>query len=110
MPSVGTGYYDVIEDGSFHRHSTDRAFLPAALAQARKARLKICTNTLVTKLAVIPDGTNVRATGVHFEAAGTRKAGQHYFAQARREVILCAGALGSPQLLMLRYGIVPDLL
>lgn len=104
VPAAATGYYDVIEDASYHRLSTDRAFLPASIAHARKAHLKICTNTIVTKIHFSTEGHGVRATGVYFEAASTRKAGQRFFASARREITLCAGALGSPHLLMLRYG------
>ena len=104
MPAAGTGVFDVAEDGSYRRHSIDRAFLPASLLQERKARLKICTNTIVTRVHLTNDGDSdsVHAKGVHFEAMATRKAGQKYYAAARKEVILCAGALGSPHLLMLR--------
>ncbi|TFK81138.1 GMC oxidoreductase [Polyporus arcularius HHB13444] len=107
MPAAGSGAFDIIEDGSYHRDSVDRAFLPGALTHQRRARLKICTNTLVTKIAVSSVDSRRRATGVFFEAFVPRKAGIHYYARARREVILCAGALGSPQLLMLS-GIGPE--
>ncbi len=103
MPAVGTGILDIMQDGSYHRQGMDRAFLPASLVQERKSRLKICTNTLVTRISLAEDDGNVRAKGVHFEALNTRKAGEKYYAAAKREVILCAGAIGSPQLLMLRY-------
>ena len=103
LPGASTGYYDIIEDREYHRHSTDRAFLPSALAQERKSRLKICTDTIVTKIELSADDDGPRASAVHFEAANTRKAGQRFFARARREIVLCAGALGSPHLLMLRY-------
>ena len=102
FPPVGTAPLDISQDSSFQRHSTYRAFLPATTAQERKARLKICTNTLVTKIQVVEAPGGLRATGVHFEAESTRKSGQKYYAAARKEVILCAGALGSPQMLMLR--------
>ncbi|KAI0753767.1 alcohol oxidase, partial [Fomes fomentarius] len=101
MPAAGTGVFDIMQDGSYHRQGVDRAFLPASLVQERRSRLKICTNTLVTKINLAEDGGNVRAKGVHFEAFNTRKAGEKYYAAAKREVILCAGAIGSPQLLML---------
>ena len=102
MPPAGTGILDVTQDSHFQRHSVNRAFLPAPLAQERKSRLKICTNTLVTKIQMEEEGSLVKAKGVYFEAAATRKSGQKYFAAATKEIILCAGALGSPQLLMLR--------
>ena len=58
----------------------------------KRPNLTIVTNALVER--VVFDGT--RATGV---AYSTRK-GQH-IAHASREVILSAGAIGSPQILML---------
>ncbi|KAI0742344.1 alcohol oxidase [Daedaleopsis nitida] len=101
MPACGTGLLDVIQDDDFRRHSVNRAFLPATVAQARKDRLKICTNTLVTRIQLTQESGRVRAAGVHFESTNTRKAGQRYYACARKEIILCAGAVGSPHLLML---------
>ena len=102
MPAAGTGVMDVAEDTKYHRHSTDRAFLPTKLALERQARLKICTDTIVTRVELATESEEVRAIGVHFEATNSRKAWKRYFAKARREVVLCGGALGSPQILMLR--------
>jgi choline dehydrogenase-like flavoprotein len=84
----------------------------AATAYLRPARgranLAIRTNALVTRIAF--DGR--QAKGVEYLEAGERHA-----ASARREVILAAGAVNSPQLLQLsgvgeprllgRFGIVP---
>ena len=102
-PAACTGSTDHIVDKCSDRDSTYRAFLSPKLTQQRKAHLKICTNTLVTQIALVEKGDVVRATGVHFEANDSRQAVHRYFAQARREIILCAGALASPQILMLRY-------
>ncbi|KAI0312498.1 alcohol oxidase [Amylostereum chailletii] len=99
-PTVGFATLDVCIDKASYRCSTDRAFLPPKLAQDRKDRLKICTNTLVTRVEFSTDN-GIRATGVHFEAVDFKEAGQRYFARARREIVLCAGALGSPQVLQL---------
>ena len=94
---------DITQDGSYRRHSTYHAFLPPKVTQERKARLKICCNTIVARVELEADKeSGVLATGVHFEATQPWKAGTRYFAKARREIILCAGALGSPQILMLR--------
>ena len=101
-PAACTAVMDITQDASFYRHSTYRAFLPPELCCARKERLKICTGSLVTRVELEQQGDAVRATGVHFEAGNARKAWRRYFARARREVVLCAGALGSPQVLMLR--------
>ena len=65
--------------------------------------LKICTNTVVCRIELATESSGaLRATGVHIETTDSRKADHRYVAKARREVIVCAGALGSPQVLMLR--------
>lgn len=67
----------------------------AYLRPARKRRnLKIVTNAVVSRVE-IDEG---RATGVTYLSG---KRGVVATASARIEVILCAGAIGSPQLLML---------
>ena len=71
------------------RQSTSVAYLKPA---RRRQNLEILTNTHVTGL--ILDGTHVK--GVHGE-----RDGQPVRIKARREVILSAGAIASPHLLML---------
>ncbi|KAM5541488.1 hypothetical protein V8D89_004678 [Ganoderma adspersum] len=100
-PAACTGFQDHMKDSSSYRHSTDRAFLPPHLVQERKARLKICTNALVTRIEFENSASGIRATGVHLEPSDSAAGAQGYFAKATREVILCAGALVSPQILML---------
>ena len=102
---------DITQDASYYRHSTFRAFLPPGVCHARRDRLKICVKSLVTRLELsrgtakdeceARDG-EVRATGVMFETADPLYADRMYYARARREVVVCGGALGSPQILMLR--------
>lgn len=58
----------------------------------RRPNLRIMTHALVNR--IVFDGK--RASGVAFEQHGVPKV-----ARAAREVILCAGAYGSPQILML---------
>ncbi|KAF5285319.1 hypothetical protein FQA39_LY04418 [Lamprigera yunnana] len=77
------------------RESTYKAFLQDNL---NRKNLKILTHSLVTKLLI----TNNIAYGVRFNSAG-----RMYNVKSRREVILSAGAIGSPQLLMLS-GIGPE--
>jgi len=86
-------------DRKGERSSTYRAFLPKALALERRSRLAICTGVVVTKLEVKPDAGLV--TGVHFRPrkSGATKA---CFVSARREIIICSGAICTPQLLLLR--------
>ncbi|KAH9900666.1 alcohol oxidase [Cubamyces lactineus] len=105
-PAAAIGPLDIIEDKSFHRASTYLAFLPPKLTQQRKSRLKICTNSIVMRLNIeqMADsvlGQRLVVRGIHFEATNPRSAEFTYFAKAKKEIILCAGALGSPQILML---------
>jgi choline dehydrogenase len=76
-----------IKDG--RRHSTARAFLDPAKG---RSNLRVETNALVARI-VVEGG---RATGVAF-----RRGGETHVIRARREVILSAGAVNSPQILML---------
>lgn len=71
------------------RWSTADAYLKPAL---RRPNLTLHTEATVTR--VIFDGK--RAVGVEFEQLGARRV-----VNARREVVLCGGAINSPQLLML---------
>ena len=65
----------------------------AYLCPARKREnLNIVTGALVTR--VVFDGS--RTVGVEYDQEGSRR-----FIQARQEVVLCGGAVNSPQLLML---------
>lgn len=72
------------------RHSTATAYLKPFLK--KRTNLKIVTNAMVLKLEL--SGKNV--TGVTYEHNG-----QEVTESANREVILSAGAINSPQLLML---------
>ena len=58
----------------------------------RRPNLHVMTRSMVQK--IVFDGT--RASGVEYRRAG----GDLHTVQARREVLLCAGAIQSPQLLM----------
>jgi choline dehydrogenase-like flavoprotein len=71
------------------RWSTADAYLKPA---SRRPNLTVHTEALVTR--VLFDGT--RATGVEFDQVGHRRV-----VHARREVVLCGGAINTPQLLML---------
>lgn len=71
------------------RWSAADAYLKPAL---KRANLTLETDALATR--VVFDGR--RAVGVEIEQNGTRRV-----VKARREVVLCGGAINSPQLLML---------
>lgn len=86
--SEGAGlYHATVRDG--RRVSTGQAYIAPA---RRRANCRVETGALVERIDVA-DG---RATGVTY-----RKAGQSVTVRARCEVILSAGAVGSPQLLQL---------
>ena len=75
------------------RSSTYHAFLEGEVAQ--RPNLTVLTTAHVTR--VVLDGTPLRATGVEYIGDdGTRQV-----VSATKEVILSAGAVGSPQLLMM---------
>lgn len=85
---LGFGYYQVTQKGGL-RHSAYRAFLKPALT---RPNLRLWTRALAHRV----DLEEGRAVGVTFEHRG-----ELVRARARREVVLCAGAVQSPQLLEL---------
>ncbi|KAF8904068.1 hypothetical protein CPB84DRAFT_1898066 [Gymnopilus junonius] len=101
------GKFDCIIDRGGRRSSTFTAFLPQALATERKSHLHICTGAAVSALDIEKDENNSQVVkGVSFQAA-TGIDDKIYHAIARREVILCAGAIATPQILLLS-GIGPS--
>lgn len=96
--AMQTGF--MIAQGTIRRGSrcsTAKAFLrPVRLRQ----NIHFSINSHVTKIAIDP--ITQKADGVHF-----LKNGRMHYIRVRKEVILSAGALNTPQLLMLS-GIGPD--
>lgn len=82
----GVGFSQMARNGRF-RASSARAFLAPAM---RRANLRVVTNAMVTGLAF--DGR--RCIGVQGRSNGSEVSWR-----ARREVLLSAGAIGSPHLL-----------
>ncbi len=88
----GVGLYQVTHRGG-ERCSAAKAYLtPHLSAQGGRANLVVETNAHVTR--ILFDGR--RAVGAEFVQGGQLRQ-----IRVRREVLLCAGALQSPQLLML---------
>jgi choline dehydrogenase len=85
---LGLGCYQVTIRNGVRRSAAD-AFLRPAL---RRENVKLETQAWVSKIRI----KQRRALGVEFVRAGRTQ-----FAQARREVLLCAGTVNSPQLLQL---------
>ncbi len=84
----GAGFYQMTIKGG-RRNSAARAFLRPAM---RRGAVEVLTHAQATRLAF--DGR--RCAGVEVLRGGERRT-----LRARREVILSAGAVGTPQLLML---------
>lgn len=83
----GVGYYHVTAKNG-RRSSAATAFLRPAM---KRANLTVVTEALASRILL--DGK--RAVGVAFTQGGVQRK-----ATARREVILCGGAINSPHLLM----------
>ncbi len=83
------------------RSSTYHAFL--APIMGKRANLTVVTHAMVERLELSGEGASLRATGVTYRSAD----GTATTVSASREVIVSAGAYGSPQLLMLS-GIGPE--
>jgi choline dehydrogenase len=94
--NFGSGLFEVNQHNGL-RWSAARGFLRPAL---RRPNLKLVTGALVERLVIVEG----RVTGVAF-----RRQGRTETASAGREVILAAGAIGSPHILQLS-GIGPGAL
>ncbi|MDB5796855.1 MAG: choline dehydrogenase [Paucimonas sp.] len=104
----GCGYFEVNQKKGI-RWNTAKAFLRAG---ERRGKLEIMTGCHVNRLRMETTAQGPRCTGVEFTGNG-----QQWFAESARETLLCAGAIGSPQILQLsgigpaalldRHGIKP---
>ncbi|MDZ5632858.1 GMC family oxidoreductase [Janthinobacterium sp. GMG1] len=104
----GSAYFDVNQRRGI-RWNTSKAFLKPA---SRRPNLTIMTGCHVERLLIEIAESGPRCTGIVFTGGGTQ-----WQATARRETLLTAGAIGSPQLLQLsgigpaallqQHGIVP---
>ncbi|KAI2617082.1 hypothetical protein GGR54DRAFT_210961 [Hypoxylon sp. NC1633] len=91
------------------RVSAFNAYLGKELALQRRKRLTICTGALVSSLDL--DGPQGIVKGVHVRRSQNNPGDSsgNYFVAARREVIICSGAISTPQILGLS-GIGPKTL
>ena len=106
----GSAYFDVNQRRGI-RWNTSKAFLKPA---SRRPNLTIMTGCHVERLLLETTESGPRCTGIVFTGGGTQ-----WQATAKRETLLTAGAIGSPQLLQLsgigpaallqQHGIVPVL-
>mmetsp|Transcript_10804 Transcript_10804/g.14089 ORF Transcript_10804/g.14089 Transcript_10804/m.14089 type:complete len:589 (+) Transcript_10804:197-1963(+) len=99
----GFGPFDMTVDANTgKRCSAAEAYLRPALKEVSKEKLDVKTSTLVRKIifdedSLIGDNTP-RAIGVECEDL---QSGEIFEVHADKEVLVCLGAVGSPQLLML---------
>ena len=95
----GVGYFDVNQKNGW-RWNAAKAFLrPATM---RRANFSLWTQAHVSRLLFErgPDGA-LRCSGAEGVRGNQGEGGQKFSVVASREVILCAGAIGSPQILQL---------
>ncbi|MES2535557.1 MAG: GMC family oxidoreductase N-terminal domain-containing protein [Pseudomonadota bacterium] len=88
----GCGYFDVNQKRGV-RWNTAKAFLKTI---TRRGNLDIMTGCHVKRLRIKSGAQGKVCTGVEFTGGG-----REWFAEAARETLLCAGAIGSPQILQL---------
>ena len=100
--SDGLATLDTIVNQENKRMSTFDAFLPRKIALEREKNLTICTGVTVSRIAFSCDETKRRAEQVHFRPTKQSQSDRLFLAKVKKEVIICSGALGSPQILMLR--------
>lgn len=89
---AGVGLYQVTQKGG-ERCSAAKAYLTPHL---QRPNLQVRTGAQVLRIVLVRTADGLRATGVEYLCNGVR-----HTVHARREVLLSAGALLSPQLLML---------
>jgi choline dehydrogenase len=104
----GCGYFEVNQKRGI-RLNTAQAFLKTA---TRRGNLEIMTGCHVKRLRIESTESGKVCTGVEFTGGN-----KEWFAEAKHEVLLSAGAVGSPQILQLSgigpasllqyYGIAP---
>lgn len=88
----GCGYFEVNQKRGV-RWNTAQAFLKA---ESRRGKLEIMTGCQVKRLKLEPGNSGMRCTGIEFVGGG-----KDWHAEAEKETLLSAGAIGSPQILQL---------
>lgn len=105
IPPYACGLVDVTVDENGQRHSTFDAFLNPEIMASRVGNLFVCTDTVVSRLDIQPERGDLRVAGAYMRLGSEEgNDGAHeYRVSAKSEVIMCAGAIVTPQILMLRY-------
>lgn len=100
-PCVSCAKIPVTLTSDGKRLSTFDAFLPPSITTQRQ-RLTICTDKLVTKIDFDVGGVQPVASGVFFKPYESTPKQQPFYARAKKEIIVCCGAIETPHLLLLR--------
>ena len=94
---IGASQFQTFIDNKGQRSSTAVAYLTEKVASRKN--LSIATGQVVTKIIFDTTGAEPRAVGV--EMASSKASPVRYIVKAKKEVLLSAGAVASPQLLKL---------
>ena len=105
----GISPLDSTVDQNKRRVSTLEAFLPRAIALQRESNLTICTGVIVSRIKFSGGHAEHRADEVNFQHAKLESE-KVFSVRVKKEVILSSGAVGSPQVLMLRFGVLSTVL
>ena len=101
-PADGLATFDVTINDKNQRVSTFNAFIPREVALLREKHLSICTRAIVSRIVWSNKPGDLCATSVQFTTPDP-KSGKVFSAKVRKEVVICSGSIGTPQVLMLRY-------
>lgn len=99
-PTMGYYNLDLTIDSNGYRHSADRAYLPFQLAFQRQNSLHICTNAVVSRLDIAAGSDSVSGVVVR-SLASSSQLEKEIRIGFRREIVLSAGAISTPQILQL---------
>jgi choline dehydrogenase len=99
-PAVYCSRTDVSVNEKNQRISAFDAFLPPELVKTRK-NLTICTRTVVLSLELQDEAVGPRAVGVYIQDEAASVKAKKILVSAKREIVLSAGAIGTPQILLL---------
>ena len=113
-PAQGFYALDMAINGRGERVSAFTSFLSREVALRRRDRLNVCTGAIASRLEV--DAETGIVSGAHIRRSWKEDGGaedSEFFVKANREVIICSGAVCTPQLLLLsgigpRTGASPD--
>ncbi|KAK3617307.1 hypothetical protein LTR56_025375 [Elasticomyces elasticus] len=94
---LGASIFQRTIDGRGHRSSAATAYITSKVAT--RPNLKLAVGQTVTQIIFDTSGKEPRAMGV--EMAASPSSAVRYLAKAKRDVVLSAGAIATPQLLML---------